>query len=390
MPLTLRSRWTSARALLLGAGACALLTGAAPVDAPRASLPRVAATCAPVAGRPDPASIACLRERYAQPISHWPAPHIDAGVAWQEMAPLPDRPPAPADNPTTPARVALGRRLFEDPRLSRSGQIACASCHERDLAFADGRRVSFGHDRQPGRRNAPSVLMSGYATTLFWDGRALHLEDQALLPIADPTEMAFSADEAVQRLRADVHYRQQFTDAFGDARIDPRRLAQAIAAFERSLAPTGRRFDRFLAGQRQLLDDQQLRGLHLFRTRARCMNCHNGPALTDNGFHNLGLHLHGRARQDLGRYEVTGDPADSGRFRTPSLRGVANTGPWMHDGRMPRLDALLAFYNVGGGKPRERPETAAAGPFPQPDPLLQPLQLQADELQAIEAFLRTL
>ncbi|MGH8089047.1 MAG: cytochrome-c peroxidase, partial [Stenotrophomonas sp.] len=146
----------------------------------------------------------------------------------------------------------------------------------------------------------------------------------------------------------------------------------------------------FLAGRRDLLDDEQLRGLHLFRTKARCMNCHNGPALTDNGFHNLGLHLHGRARQDLGRYEVTGDPADSGRFRTPSLRGVARTAPYMHNGSMRSLDAVLLFYSVGGGQPRPRGGSEATDPFPLPDPLLQPLALSAEERRAIQAFLQTL
>ncbi|WP_313245201.1 cytochrome-c peroxidase [Stenotrophomonas rhizophila] len=333
---------------------------------------------------------ACLRYRYTQPAAQWPAPHIDPGVAWQELAPL-GPPPQPRDNPSTPAKIALGQRLFNDPRLSRSGQIACASCHERDLGFADGRRVSFGHDRQPGRRNAPSVAMAAYAHTQFWDGRAATLEDQALEPIADPKEMAFRAEDAASRVRADADYRTAFAAVFGDDRVDTRQLAQAIAAFERSLAPSRNRFDRFLGGQSRALDDAQLRGLHLFRTRAGCMNCHNGPALTDNGFHNLGLHFHGRARQDLGRYEVTAHPADSGGFRTPSLRGVANTAPYMHNGLLPRLDGVLAFYNVGGGRPRAPAVPAAdAPPFPQPDPLLRPRGLSRQELQDLEAFLRAL
>ncbi len=301
---------------------------------------------------------------------------------------LPDKAVSVLD--TACAKVALGQRLFNDPQLSRSGQIACASCHERDLAFADGRRVSFGHDRQAGRRNAPSVAMSGHLQPLFWDGRAATLEDQALLPIADPKEMAFSADAAAARLRGDATYRRAFAAVFGNDRIETRQLAQAIAAFERSLAPPPSRLDRFISGRHDQLDDQQLQGLHLFRTRARCMNCHSGPALTDHGFHNLGLHFHGGRRQDLGRYEVTGDPADSGRFRTPSLRGVARTAPYMHNGAIARLDAVLQFYNVGGGKPRPRTGSGAHGPFPAPDPQLQPLQLTRDELQAIQAFLQTL
>ena len=175
--------------------------------------------------RPDPT---CLRALYSGPRAGWPAPEVAPGVAWQELAPL-GPPPQPRDNPSTPAKVALGQRLFNDPRLSRSGQIACASCHERDLGFADGRRVSFGHDRQPGRRNAPSVAMAAYAHTLFWDGRAATLEDQALEPIADPKEMAFRAEDAASRVRADADYRTAFAAVFGDDRVDTRLKSQAGA-----------------------------------------------------------------------------------------------------------------------------------------------------------------
>ncbi len=390
MQMMMHAFCTAARAWLPGAVIAVVLAGAAPADARRDTAEHALQPCGDGVSQDGTADVDCLRRMYDQPAGKWPAPHVAPGVVWQELAPLPPV-AVPADNAPTPAKVALGQRLFNDPRLSRSGQIACASCHERDLGFADGRRVSFGHDRQPGRRNAPSVAMAGYAHHLFWDGRAATLEEQALLPIADPKEMAFSAGEAASRLRDDADYRRQFAAVFGDDRIEPRQLAQAIAAFERSLAPARNRFDRFLGGRSAALDDQQLRGLHLFRTRAGCMNCHNGPALTDNGFHNLGLHFHGRARQDLGRYEITGQPADSGRFRTPSLRGVADTAPYMHNGVLPRLDAVLQFYNVGGGKPRAPAHLPAdAAPFPQPDPLLQPLGLERDELAAIEAFLRTL
>lgn len=334
--------------------------------------------------------VACLRALYSAPSVRWPSPEVEPGIAWQELAPL----PLPVDlpgNPSTPAKIKLGRRLFFDTVLSRSRQLACASCHDPDLGWADGRRVSFGHDRQAGRRNAPSVATSAHMAPLFWDGRAATLEEQALHPIADPTEMSFSADAAVRRLRRDASYRRDFAEVFAQPRIDANELGQAIAAFERSLSPRNSRFDRFLRGNAHALEDAQLRGLHLFRTTAGCMNCHNGPALTDNGFHNLGLHFHGRSRQDLGRYEITGDPADSGRFRTPSLRGVAGTAPYMHNGLIPRLSRVLAFYNVGGARPRPPAASAAhADPFPQPDPLLRPRGLSRQELQDIEAFLQSL
>ncbi|WP_164136184.1 cytochrome-c peroxidase [Stenotrophomonas maltophilia] len=361
----------------------ALLLGGAGMPAPARDTP-----CPDVLpARPDGA---CLRALYNGPSAGWPAPSVDAGVIWQELAPLPSA-VDPVENPSTPAKVALGRRLFFDPILSKSRQLACASCHDPDLGWADGRRVSFGHDRQPGRRNAPSVATSAHVAPLFWDGRAATLEAQALHPIADPIEMGFTTQGAVRRLRRDASYRRAFNEVFAQPRIDAAQLGQAIATFERSLSPRNSRFDRFLRGNARALDDAQLRGLHLFRTQAGCMNCHSGAALTDNGFHNLGLHFHGRARQDVGRYEVTGDPADSGRFRTPSLRGVASTAPYMHNGLIPRLSGVLAFYNVGGARPRAPAELpAGAPPFPPTDPLLRPRGLSRQDLRDIEAFLQTL
>jgi cytochrome c peroxidase len=353
---------------------------------PRPSQP----VCAPAPGKAERWDGACLRALYSSPSTRWPAPEVEPGVAWKELAPLPS-PVDPPDNPSTPAKVALGRRLFFDPILSKSRQLACASCHDPNLGWADGRRLSFGHGRQSGRRNAPSVATSAHVAPLFWDGRSATLEAQALHPIADPIEMGFSAQGAVHRLRRDASYRADFAAVFAQPRIDAAQLGQAIAAFERSLSPRNSRFDRFLRGNARALDDAQLRGLHLFRTQAGCMNCHSGPALTDNGFHNLGLHFHGRARQDLGRYEFTGDPADSGRFRTPSLRGVAATAPYMHNGMIPTLSGVLVFYNVGGARPRAPASPPAdAAPFPAPDPLLRPRGLSRQDLQDIEAFLQTL
>lgn len=333
---------------------------------------------------------ACLRRVYQQPITQWPAPHIDPGVSWQEMAALPRKAPEPADNPGTAEKIALGARLFDDPRLSVSGQIACANCHDRQLGWSDGRSVSFGHDRQTGRRNAISVAMSGFAEPLFWDGRAATLEAQALHPILDAREMAFTPEGAAQRLQQSGDYVASFTQVFGDDEITPERLAMALAAFQRSLVPRFNRFDRFLEGRHSALNDQQLWGLHLFRTRARCMNCHFGAALTDNQFHNLGLHFHGRARQDLGRYEVTGNPDDSGKFRTPSLRGVGKSGPWMHNGLFHDLRGVMNMYNAGMPRPRPNARQQNDPTFPKPDPLLQPLDLHRSEIEAITEFLRTL
>lgn len=332
----------------------------------------------------------CLRQVYARPIAEWPAPTVDAGAVWQELASLPNAPPAPADNPQTPAKIALGKRLFEDPRLSRSGQIACASCHDRQLGWGDGRSVSFGHDRQAGKRNAMNVSMAAFSSPLFWDGRAATLEAQALHPIQDSAEMAFSPRELEKRLNRETDYPTAFAQVFGEKRITMSRVAQALASYQRSLVPRFNRFDRFLDGQRGVLTDQQLWGLHLFRTQARCMNCHSGPALTDNRFHNLGLHFYGRSKEDLGRYRVTGDPADSGKFRTPTLRGVGKTGPYMHNGGFIELRGVVNMYNAGMPRPQPRAGQENDPLFPQTDPLLQPLDLHRTELEAITAFLQTL
>ncbi|WP_166766990.1 cytochrome-c peroxidase [Xanthomonas euroxanthea] len=334
--------------------------------------------------------VACLRLAYAGPQASWPKPEISEGAVWQELAPLPAKAPTPADNPTTVQKVALGRKLFEDPRLSSSGQIACANCHDPELGWGDGRSVSFGHNRQQGRRNAPSVAMSGFAESLFWDGRAGSLEEQIRHPIEDGKEMAFSLPAMVERLNQSDDYPGEFGHVFGSSRITEKDIAQALAAFERSLVPRANRYDRFLQGQRELLNDQQLWGLHLFRTKARCMNCHSGPTLADNRFHNLGLHFYGRQRQDLGRYEVTQDVRDSGKFRTPSLRNVRKTGPYMHTGGFADLRSVVNAYNAGMPRPKPKGEQIDDPLFPKPDPLLRPLGLQKEERDAIVAFLETL
>ena len=258
----------------------------------------------------------CIAPLYRQPVAQWPAPQVDADVNWQEMAALPDHAPAPPENPFSDAKAELGKKLFNDPKLSRSGQIACASCHEADMAFADGRRVSFGHDRQNGRRNAPSLVMSGYSSMLFWDGRGGSLEQQAMHPIVDPMEMAFDIPQLLQRLNTDSAYRAQFAQVFGSGPITTEHTAQALATFQRTLVSATRNtpFEQLLRGRPQRMSDEQLYGLHLFRTKARCMNCHFGPALSDEQFHNVGLSYYGRKYEDLGRYEVTRKPEDVGHF----------------------------------------------------------------------------
>jgi cytochrome c peroxidase len=335
---------------------------------------------------------ACIAQQYRQPVAQWPAPQVDTDVDWQEMAALPAHAPAPPENPFSEPKAALGKKLFNDPTLSRSGQIACASCHEADMAFADGRRVSFGHDRQSGRRNAPSLVMSGYSTALFWDGRGGNLEQQAMHPIVDPVEMAFDIPQLLQRLNTDTAYREQFAQVFGPGPITTQQTAQALATFQRTLVSATRNtpFEQLLRGRPQRMSEEQLFGLHLFRTKARCMNCHFGPALSDEQFHNVGLSYYGRKYEDLGRYEVTRKPEDVGAFRTPSLRLLMKTGPWMHNGLFVNMEGTLAFYNMGMPRPRPNAQQVDDPLFPRTSDRLKALNMDKDELRALRSFLDTL
>lgn len=334
--------------------------------------------------------IAGLRQVYEGPPSGWPRPNIDPGVEWVELGTLPPV-PQPDDNPPTAAKVALGKMLFFDPRLSGSGQIACASCHDPDLGWADGRTTSFGHDRQALPRNAPGLLNVGQARSLFWDGRAATLEDQARAVILNPHEMNAPAEATVAAVAKVPGYRPAFQEAFGSDDVTLDAVARALAAFERTLVGGRSKFDAFLKGNPKALTDEAIAGLDLFRGAARCLNCHNGPTFSDNQFHDLGLSYYGRTLEDLGRYRITGEAADVGRFRTPSLRNIGNTKPYMHNGVF-ELDGVLRMYNAGMAtlrRPPGEPKPDAA-PFPTKSPLLRSLGLNDRDLADLKAFLESL
>lgn len=341
---------------------------------------------------PTAADFATLRGAYAGAPEDWPRPRLLKGAKFTEMAPLAIH-PQPEGNDQELAR--LGRELFEDPRLSASGQIACQSCHNRRLGWGDGLPTSFGHSRAAGKRNAPSLFTVGYKSTFFWDGRAQSLEEQALAPLIDQREMA-NHDLAglLRRVNAEDGYRASFAALTGEAEITLDQVTAALAAFERTLEqPT--RFDRFLQGNNRALSDTEIWGLHLFRTKAGCANCHNGPTLSDGRFHNLGLSYFNRKLEDLGRYGVTADAQDAGRFLTPSLRHLSRTGPYMHNGVFPSLEGLINLYGAGGGRVRPDHEVP---PERQPlfdavlvkSPQLQPFDMTPDERAALVAFLNAL
>ena len=351
------------------------LSSAQPSDAPDHGLDCGPQVCAPGAA---------LREAYEGAREHWPAPHLDADIDYVELGALP-RPDFDFNDPL----IALGRDLFDEPRLSASGQFACSSCHARDMKFTDGLRSSFGHDRQQGDRNAPTLLDKADQPIFHWDGSAQSLVHQAVMPIINPIEMAADRETVEQRLNADAGYRERFAAVFETDTIKLEQVADALAAFQASLHRTTD-FDRFMQGDKNRLSDQQVLGLHLFRTEARCANCHMGPRLTDDEFHNLGLHFYGREREDLGRYAVTGDPADVGAFKTPSLRHVSRTAPYMHNGLIPTLRGTINLYDHGGARPRPRAAFADDPLFPETSERLHELELTQDEKDALEAFLRAL
>lgn len=476
------------------------------------------------------------RQAYAKPINEWAKPNIDESVKdeWQEFAPL-SRPKVPDDNQFVGAKAHLGRNLFNEPRLSKSGQIACESCHHKEMASSDGLPHAIGHNLQVGRRNSPNTQMAAFFDELFWDGRAASLEEQVLGPITDPLEMANTLENAENAIKNAPEYYPLFVAAFGDDELKkawaqyyewimpkneqeeqaakkaihthksdenlsekanlantnasktaqkadllginklestnarllndlkeqeralfgsfayrrplsdkpnpqntnsnqpkiPQNLitqaqklitieniAKAIATFERGPGVMGARntrFERFLKGDYAALSDKELFGLDIFRNKGRCMNCHYGEILSDKKFHNVGLELYGRAGQDLGRYEVTQNPADIGAFKTPSLVNVSKTAPYFHNGIAPNLAGVIQLFNEGvnvqmlddeslnkglnsanvAGKSSVKQKEIVKDKDgklikPAKSPLIQPLNLSADEIEALEAFLRTL
>jgi cytochrome c peroxidase len=345
---------------------------------------------APAPGATDAAvATDALRVAYQRPPAEWPRPTVDAGVAFVELGRLP-KATFPSDNPWSKEKEALGRALFFDGRLSGTQQMSCASCHDSVLGWADGRTTSFGHGAVALGRNAPSILNAAHGVHFFWDGRAASLEDQALAVFENEKEMATSGAAVVEKLASSRGYRAMFASAFGDEEPTMPRTLAAIATFERMQQSDGSSaFDRFVGGDAAALDEAQLRGLHLFRTKARCINCHHGPNFTDHGFHDVGLSYYGRKFEDLGRYRVTRAPADVGRFKTPSLRNIARTGPYMHNGLFD-LPGVVNMYSAGMPTLQPKPEQRADPLFPKKSPLLQPLDLTEGEKGDLLAFLEAL
>jgi len=261
--------------------------------------------------------------------------------------------PVPEANPLTPAKVALGRRLFFDKRLSLDRTVACATCHNPKLAFSDGRTVARGIHGAEGTRNSPAIVNRGYGRAFFWDGRAPSLERQALEPILNPKELGLNVPELERRTGLTVA-----------------EVTGALASYVRTIRSGDSRYDRYAAGEVRALTELEKAGLAVFRGRAACFNCHLGPNFTDERFHNTGV-----AWRD-GKVADTG--AGRGDFKTPTLREIALTAPYMHDGSLHTLEDVVDFYSEGG---RQNPNL---------DPQIQAWHFTRDEKRALVAFLRSL
>ena len=269
--------------------------------------------------------------------------------------------PVPEDNPLTIERIEAGRRLFFDPRLSLDGSISCATCHDPRHAFSSRRALAIGVFRRAGRRNAPAIVNRAYGRTFFWDGRTTSLEEQVLKPIEDPTEMGSTADEAAVRVG-----------------LTRDQLARYLASYVRSILAGNSPFDRFVAGDQRALSADEQDGLRLFRGKANCTACHIGPTLSDEQFHNTGVAWADGRFDDDGRASVTGRDADRGAFKTPTLREVGRTAPYMHDGSLRTLEEVIEFYDRGGRANRWL------------DSEIRPLGLSGREKRQIAVLLRAL
>jgi len=317
-----------------------------------------------------------------------------------DIGPLPPV-PIPEDNPMTPEKIELGKLLFFDARLSADGSLACVSCHLPDQGWTTNTPLSPAYPTNMERRNSQTLINVAYNKALIWDGRAAILEKQALGPIQNPLHMNQNLDLLVEKLNAIPDYAERFQKVFGTS-VTPDGLGKALAAFERTLVTRNAPFDRYMEGDRQAMSAEAQRGMELFKAKARCILCHNGPNFTDSQFHNLGVPAapllahplvqasirfdtkrmkvqeYQQVSEDLGRYLVTKEENDKGAFKTPTLRNAAQRDPYMHNGVFQSLEDIIDFYDKGGG--------SVAGK----SPLIQPLGLTPSEKRDLLAFLHAL
>ena len=286
----------------------------------------------------------------------------------------------PKDNPVTKEKIELGRKLFFDKRLSKTEAISCASCHDPAKGWSNGMKVAEGIEKQTGNRSSPSLINVVYSKSQFWDGRAKTLEEQALGPIQNPIEMGMDLKELEKRLGAIESYKKDFKSVFG-TEVTSDAIAKAIATYERTILSGNAPYDKYKAGNKSALSEPAARGRKLFFGKANCSACHTGSNFTDNGFHNIGIGMDEDEtkegeEKDLGRFVLSKLGGDKGAFKTPTLREIARTAPYMHDGRFETLEEVVEHYDKGGT------------PNPQLDEELFPLKLNDQQKSDLVAFLK--
>ncbi len=329
--------------------------------------------------------VSCGGTKTEAPVAAKPAKPIGATIEIPTPLGLPPV-PVPADNPPTAETVALGKKLYFDTKLSADETISCASCHGADKGYTDNQQFSAGVGGKLGGRNAPTVVNAAYNPQQFWDGRAASLEAQAEGPIANPVEMNLPHAEAVKRLNSDPSYKPLFEKAFGPGEITMEKVRMSIASYERTILSGNSPFDRYqFGGDKKALSPAAIRGLALFKNaeRTNCVKCHTidekFALFTDGKYHNLGVGLDTEGElKDKGRFDQTKAEADKGAFRTPTLRNIALTAPYMHDGSQKTLRAVVDFY-VGGGSSN-----------PNLDKEIKQLHLNDAERNDLVAFLESL
>jgi cytochrome c peroxidase len=282
----------------------------------------------------------------------------------------------PPDNPQTALKISLGKQLYFDTRLSQDNTISCATCHSPALGWSDAGPTSEGINGQRGGRRAPPVSNAAYLPLQFWDGRAPSLEEQAKGPIANPIEMGNTHDVMIRTVDHIPGYVEEFKTVFGTDQITLDQVAQAIAAYERTVVTTDSPFDRYVRGDDHALTPLEKKGLEVFNGKGHCTACHWGGNFTDGRFHNLGIKPPASGKADIGRYEITKNDQDMGAFKTPTVRDAAKRPPYLHDGTEKSLESLVDFYDRGGDV---RSATL--------DPLLVPLGLSQQEKKALVAFM---
>lgn len=285
-------------------------------------------------------------------------------------------PTAPPDNPTSPGRAALGKRLFTDKRLSADRTVACSTCHQPRRAFTNGLVTATGLRGQQMRRNVPTLVNVGYRQTIFWDGRVETLEKMAIGALEHPAVIDLTAEELTGRLRSIPEYTELFRKEFGESPT-AETFALTLAAYQRSLVSDDTPFDRFARGDQTAISESAQRGWRVFCDKANCITCHAGPDFTDDEFRRIGIGWNGKAYTDPGRGKINGQPNYAGMFRVPPLRELRWTAPYMHDGSLKTLEEVVDHYDRGG--------TEGA-----PTDLKGPLKLTVGEKQDLVSFLESL